>query len=404
MFRRVFTMGAVLVGATVLLAPAWGDVDPRTAAQFIQGLRDRGYYQEASEVLEEVRNDPNAPAELRALVDYEQGRMYLEEAGRTGDLVRQKELLDKAGSKLGEFSAKNPNHPKAPEASVLRASLLVERGHLALIQSQELEEKDKAGKVAKLAERAAFDQSRTEYEKAAKQLAAAYEKYPHYLAENDPRKDERDRVQAILVDALLKKAVVDYEHGETYDPKTKEREDYMSKALAQFEDLYKKYRMMMAGPTARMWQGKCYEERGEIGAALGIYKELLEHGDPHLRQLQKHVMYFKIIAEAKRGEHALAADDANRWRNEFSTPADRRTLVGLGVTLEWAKNLLADLDKAANETEKKAKIARVVELARARSFGSRHLTRPRRWRSSRSTSPVARPPRPRSPGSAMKMP
>src|SRR6185312_17380202 len=99
------------------------------------------------------------------------------------------------------------------------------------------------------------------------------------------------------VDAILKKAVVDYEQGETYEPKTKEREDFMGKALAQFETIYKEYRMQLVGPTARMWQGKCYEERGEIGAALGIYKELLEHNEVHVRALQKHVAYFKMIAE-----------------------------------------------------------------------------------------------------------
>ena len=46
-----------------------------------------------------------------------------------------------------------------------------------------------------------------------------------------------------------------------------------------------------------------------------------------------------MIAEAKRDEFALAADDAIRWRAEFTTPADRRPMWA-GVA-EWAKNLLA---------------------------------------------------------------
>ena len=61
--------------------------------------------------------------------------------------------------------------------------------------------------------------------------------------------------------AQLQKAVVDYEQAQTYPLGSKERTELLGKALAQFEDLYKSYRTQMAGLTARMWQGKCYEER-----------------------------------------------------------------------------------------------------------------------------------------------
>jgi hypothetical protein len=363
MLRRAFATGAVLAGVLAVLPTGRGDEDPKTATQFLQGLRDRGYYDLAAEYLEELRNDPKVPADLRALTDYEQGRILLEEASKSGDLVRRKDLLDQARTKLAAFTEHNPKHPKRPEALVQLARLLVERGHLALLFSQEADEKEKAEKAAKLAEaRASFDQARTEYAKAEEQLAAAFKTYPPFIPEGDPRKEQRDQVHSALMDSQLQKAVVDYEEGQTYEPKSKEREEYMSKGLAQFEELYKKYRTQWAGLTARMWQGKCYEERGEIGPALGIYKELLEHPDPRLRPLQKHVAYFKIIAEAKRGEHALAADDAARWHATFNGPNDRRSLEGLGVTVEWAKNILAQMDKAS-EAEKRAMIAKAVDLA-----------------------------------------
>ena len=59
----------------------------------------------------------------------------------------------------------------------------------------------------------------------------------------------------------------------------------------------------MAGLTARMWQAKCYEEKGELGPAMGIYNELMEHHDPRLRPLQRYVGYFRIIALGKRKEY-----------------------------------------------------------------------------------------------------
>ena len=132
MLRRAFTRCAVLLGALAWLAPAWGADDPRTASQFIQGLRERGYFDLASEYLEQVRNDPAAPADLRVLVDYEQGRLLLEEASKSGDLVRRKNLLDEARTKLATFTTANPKHPKRPEALVELARLLTERGHLEI--------------------------------------------------------------------------------------------------------------------------------------------------------------------------------------------------------------------------------------------------------------------------------
>ncbi len=61
---------------------------------------------------------------------------------------------------------------------------------------------------------------------------------------------------------------------------------------------------MIAGFTARMYQGKCFEEMGKLGEATGIYKELLDHTDPALLPLQKQTAYFRIIVTGKREEYA----------------------------------------------------------------------------------------------------
>ena len=100
----------------------------------------------------------------------------------------------------------------------------------------------------------------------------------------------------------------------------------------------------MAGFTARMWQGKCFEEHGELGAAMGIYNELMEHPDPRLRPLQKQVDYFRIIVMGKRKEYALAADECVRLAQRL--PQGPAVVRGPGVQLELAKNILAQLPDA----------------------------------------------------------
>lgn len=364
MLRRAFLRGAVL--AAVLAGPAAvrAEEDMRTATQFFIGLRERGYYDLASEYLELLRNDPSTPDEIRATIDYDKGQLLVDEAAKTGDLGRRKDLLDQARGDIATFVEKHPKHPRASEAAVALARLFVERGHTALLAAGELDPvKDKDEKAVKLKEaRDSFDAARVAYTKAEGQLEAEFKTFPNFLPPDDPRKEHKDRVHNELMDAQLQKAINDYEQGETYELKSKERTDYMTKALAQFDEVYKKYRTQMAGLAARMWEGKCYEEAGELGKAAGIYKELLDHGDPRLRGLQRHVAYFQIILERKREQYALAADDCNRWLTRYNSPAERHSFQGLGVLLEKAKNVLAQ--PPIDESEKKQMINVAVEALR----------------------------------------
>src|SRR5438309_1848969 len=101
MMRRGFSLGVVLAvtGFSLSAPPAArgeGEEDPRTTLEFFQGLRDKGYYDLATEYLEAVRKQPDAPLSLRETAEYEFGRLLLDEASKTGDLVRRRELLDQA--------------------------------------------------------------------------------------------------------------------------------------------------------------------------------------------------------------------------------------------------------------------------------------------------------------------
>ena len=162
MVRRDLTWAAVVVATLFGAATARGEEDMRTAPQFLQGLRERGYYDLADQLLETLRTAPGTPEAFRQTIDYEQGRLMIDEASRTGDLGLRKEQLDKARAKLVTFTQKNPNHALVAESLVQLARLLVERGHLAMVQVAETD--DPKLKEAKLVEaRGSFDQAREAY-------------------------------------------------------------------------------------------------------------------------------------------------------------------------------------------------------------------------------------------------
>jgi tetratricopeptide (TPR) repeat protein len=367
MLRRVVPPAAVLGMMLLVLVlssvsrPVRADEDPRTALDFVQALRERGLFDVASDYLEKLRSDPGIPAEIRAVIDYEVGRLLIDEAAKTGDLVRRKELLEQARGRLDTFTKSQPNHEFASEALVQLARLLVERGHLAVLLGEETE--DKGEKAAKLAEaRTSFDQARAAYTKADERLTTEFKAFPNFLPDDDPRKARRDRTHAAMMDAELQKAIVDYEQGQTFPLGSKERADFLAKGLAQFEDLYKRYRTQLAGLAARMWQAKCFEEKGDIGPSLGIYNELLDHTDPRLRAFQKHVAYFKIIALAKRKDYPLAADEAARWLQRYPSPEDWHSREGLGVQFELAKDIIAQLPGITRPSDRGAATKRIIDV------------------------------------------
>lgn len=339
------------VGGTARLAVA--EDDPRTVVRFLQELKNHGLHDVAIDYIKQLRADPTLPADLKVGLDYEEGRTLVDEAGRSNDLVLREDLLRDAKEKLESFVKNHPQRPEASDALVQMAKLLVERGYLATLFAEDTQ--DKAKREAKIAEaRDAYLQAYDAYGKAVVALAAAKDKYPVSMPENDPRRAQRDAVLASYLGGMLQQGVCDYELAQTYPAGSKERSKYLDEALKQFDTLYKAHRQQWAGLTAQMWQAKCFEEKGEIGPAIGLYKQLLEHTAPELRDLQRHVGYFYIVALTKRKEYPLAADQAAAWLRTFNRRDERRSKEGMGVLFEMSRALDAQMPEIAEADRPKA--------------------------------------------------
>lgn len=339
--------------------------EARQALKFVAGLRERGYHDLALEYLESLRKSPDTPADLKVTLDYHEGRGLLEEATVANDVEKKTALLDAARAKLDGFARANPKHPLAPESLTQLARLSIERGHTALLQSKDLKGDEAQAKLS--AARAAFADARNAYGAALPTLKSTHEAFPKFIPEGNPRRDDKRVAMEALMDASLQRAVVDYEEAQTWPAESKERKALLDKGIAAFESLYKDYRGQLAGLSARMLQGKCYEEKGELGPAMGIYNELLGHGirDPQFDELRRRVGYYRIIVDGKRKEHALAVDEAARWLQE--NLRSRTNEYGLGVQLELAKNLLAqlpDLNEGDREEAMRKATERLAEVVR----------------------------------------
>ena len=334
--------------------------DPRTAETFLLQLRERGYFDVASEYIERLRSDPDIGEPLKGLLDYHEGRALIDEASRTSELARRRELLDRANTRLEAFIKGRPEDATTLEALVEIARSLYERAHLARLVGEESTDAER--KAAKLDEaRTTFEQAAEAYSRAAERLEADYKSKAGYLPKGDPRIEARDRVRTAMLDASLKRGMALYELAQSYAADSPERAAALDKALAQFDELYKNNRTELAGLFAQMFQAKCYEEQGKIGEAIGLYHQLLDQPDQRLRELKRKVHYFYIVALTKRKQFPLAADEAVKWLQAYDLRDERRSMEGVGVYYELARSLDAQITPETPKAERDQAAKKIAE-------------------------------------------
>jgi len=352
-----------LLLSSLLLAvpdPAPAADDPRFAVDFVQGLRERGHYELALDYIGQLRQSPETPASLKRTLDYEEGRTLIDAATHSNDPDASKEKLDQARVKIEAFVRANPDLPETTQALVDLARLLYERGRTEDdLGGEARTPAEKDNRIA--AARSYYAAAREAYNRAFERLKTRLASYPISIPADNPRWAEREGVKGSVMLAELQRSVVNYYDAQTFAAGSKERTGLLEKSVADFEELYKKYRLQMAGLTARMWQAKCFEEQNKLGEAMGIYNELVDHNHPGLRQIQRQVEYFRIIVMDKRKEYALAADECRKWMAAF--PKDRRSYEALGVQYELAKCLLAQLPNASSADRDRAIRAATEVLA-----------------------------------------
>src|SRR5262249_35073145 len=144
--------------------------------------------------------------------------------------------------------------------------------------------------------RAYFAEARQVRQAAHDQYKAAYDKFDKSIPPTEKaRYAARESAFLNYLQAQLNLALLTYEEAQTYDKGSADNKRLLTEAAKAFDDINARYRSQVAGLYARMWEGKCYEEQNDIRKALGLYNELLEHGDkkpdPALKSVQDRVLH-----------------------------------------------------------------------------------------------------------------
>ncbi len=125
---------ALAVAAILLSGPSGGLMSHGHAAEqsreFIEGLRNLGYYDTAIEYLELAADNPLVAPEFKETLDYEAGVTLTTAAQATRSMAAKEKHLAEARAKFEKFVAEHPEHPSVVSAKRLLAKLLVVRGQI----------------------------------------------------------------------------------------------------------------------------------------------------------------------------------------------------------------------------------------------------------------------------------
>ncbi len=331
--------------------------------EFLEGLRNRGYYDTALEYLEEIERDAQLPADVKQVLPYERGQVLLDGAKNLTGSKAQRDQLDAAQAAFEAFVKGAPNHPLAGRANTERARILMEKARVDIWDAEDPANREGRGEFQKNA-RQLIEQARQIFDTAFKQHDAAFREFPLVIPEEErQRRRERDEAEQRYLRGKLDLTECTYWEAQTYDIGSAQRKEMLKKASEEFSAIHEEHRSQIAGLIARLWQGKCFEEMGDmLRQALGIYNEILEHGDSteSMRLLKARALRFRLIClnTDERKDYQLVIDEGTAWRN--SEKQMRLTDVGMGILFETAR---AQFSLGSDRTIPEAQRKNLLRLA-----------------------------------------
>lgn len=309
-------VGKLLCSVAALLSavPLAAAVEP--VSQFVAALCERKYFDEAMEYLASLEKAPTADAATRQRLAYERAFVLADRAQLQRDPQARAAQLARAAESLRSFLAEHPNHELAASAGGRLARLTFEQ---ALAEG--------TGKLESSRERT----RKLLFESAdlAKASEADLQKRLEQIPKLVPASDaalaaDKQRLSADLMEARLLRPNIDYELARTLPAGGSEAKKQFRSAAASFAALYESYRTRSAGLLARLWEGRCYQEVGELKLALGCFRELAElPASPETRALRckgvRHAL--ECLTDDRQRNYQEAIELSERWDRDAGAPA-----------------------------------------------------------------------------------
>jgi hypothetical protein len=358
----------------LLLVPPLEAKEP--ARRFYDALRQHGYFEQALDYLDEVRDSGEGEAGFREVIDYEAALTLIDWAHAGRSAAEGEKLLDRADQRLARFLVEHPRHVLAAAAKTQLAGVLVERGRLKAEQARSFDPRARQQSIESV--RGLYRQAETAFSASEKQFEDVLAKLPRFIDPKDtPRLEQREQVRRDLLQTRLALAGVHAEIAQTYPPGTAERQTNLCEAAKEYGELYDKHRRDLGGLYARLGEARCWKELGQPDRALVMLIELLaERGESEAlaavkTQATRLAMETALAPGVEKYREALEFYEAWRAAARGSEPAGAETAAiqcfAGQAALDYARSLGAGKEQVALRAECLATARQTLAAAADRS-------------------------------------
>lgn len=308
---------------------------------FLEGLRQRKYFDTALIHIEELSKRTDIPKEIADTLSLERGITYRALGAASRITEDREQALTQAELALKKFVSEHPNHPRAAFANAELGQLLFDKARSLIWDAESPSNASRKAELQNSA-RTLVDQAKAIYQSAHDQYKAKEKAFPPYIDRDTDEAAflERQKAQVKYLRAWFNLVRCSYERGQTFDKGTKERNETLIRASNEFEEIHAAYRKSPIGLQARLMMGKCFQEQDDINRALGIYNEMLSHNSTNstLLILKALAVQYRLIClnHKDRQDFQLVIQEADTWLKDRANRANVFTETGLGILWEKA--------------------------------------------------------------------
>jgi len=251
----------------------------QSQAEFVETLRQRGWYDTAQEYLTDyAADDPLMTDHFRQRLPYELGRTFAERARHSSDLRARTQWQQQAVERFLEFAKAQPAMPAALDALRQAGNLLATEALQSIAKIQKLPPQAEAER-----DRLRTDSRRllAEEQTVLKDLKKACDERLAGLprpavAAGDPNLGrQKKHLRGRLAEARFLLAKLAFDMAQTWQEGTPPYQKTLTEAAGQFAQLAKDYARNLTGFYGRLYEGRSYQALGDTKRALASYEELV---------------------------------------------------------------------------------------------------------------------------------
>jgi len=361
--RLILWSAVVCFCWTVGASSARLDAEDR-AAEFLEGLRQRGWHDVASEYLEVADQDPIAGQAFLDRLEYERATTLSLLAKNNASSHERQQLLEQAVAGFKHYAEEHRDSAQGVDALSQAGKLLTEQALLLMAKADRLPaqattERNQFGAEARKIFSTASTAVTEMLVRCEKQLsdlpkAAQLQANPEALATRQMLRSKQAEGRFLL-------ANLEFEKAQSYSSDSSQRKPTLEAAAKAFSKLHEDYADKRVGFFGRLYEGRCHQAASNYKAALACYEDVVEQptGDADYRRLIARAYRRRAECYLADGNFEKVIEECQDWLNSaVSNEQKQPEWLAVSYRLASAYQMKAQEVESASEARQLQKEAR----------------------------------------------